>query len=215
MDMIRILDPGPKEADLAVGFFIGIRGSFIDEAQDSAEAFIQAINLELARLRLAPYDEPRELPNVYDGPLFGRSALDHDSARLLVELARRAMAAGSSPQLELLTFNPFRVAYVPRDVSPPVETGFRDQIGGEQYSIWCGSSERLLKEIIACAALFNIPVDDQGLEDVVASRINDYEPLSPGDDADAELADLRTTWPTLHEAARLSVGTGVALCLAG
>jgi hypothetical protein len=54
-----------------------------------------------------------------------------------------------------------------------------------------------------------------GLEDDIARRINAYEPLGDGDAADGAFADLRTTWLTLHEAARLSVVTGVALCLAG
>lgn len=103
---------------VAVGFFIGVRRSFIDEAHDAAEALLSAINIELSRLRLPLYEEPRELPDVYSGPLFGRSALDHDSARLIVELAGRAVQQGRAPQLELLTQNPYRVAYVPRDGHP-------------------------------------------------------------------------------------------------
>lgn len=200
---------------MSVGFFIGIRASFTEEAQDSAEAFLGAINSELLRLCLPPYDEPTELPQVYEGSLFGRSALDHDSARLIVELSRRAVAAQLSPQMQLLTVNPYRVAYVPRDINPPVETGFQDQIAGDLYPIWCGAAGRLHKELVSCASLIGVPLGTQGLDDEIARRINEFEPLADNEKVEAELADLRTTWLTLHEAARLSVRTGVALCLAG
>jgi hypothetical protein len=200
---------------VSVGFFIGVRASFIEEAQQAAEALLDAVNVELTRLGLPLYDEPRELPDVYDDMRFGRSALDHDSARLIIELATRATTARPSPQLELLTQNPYRVVFVPRDFGPPVETEFEDRIGGEMYRIWCGSSLRLWQEALRGAELLGIPLTAGLLQDETARHINEYEPLSAADRGAEELGDLRTTWLTLHEAARLSASTGVALCLAG
>jgi hypothetical protein len=200
---------------VSVGFFIGVRESFTEDAQQAAEALLEAVNAELAHLGLPLYDEPRELPDVYDGALFGRSALDHDSARLIVDLATRATAATPSPQLERLIQNPYRVVFVPREFEVPVETGFEDRIGGEIYRIWCGSSPRLWRETLRSADVFGIPLTAGALKDETARHINEYEALGAGDGRAEELGDLRTTWLTLHEAARLSSTTGVALCLAG
>jgi hypothetical protein len=81
--------------------------------------------------------------------------------------------------------------------------------------IWCGSSPRLWHETLRSAALLGIPLTAGLLEDETARHINEYESLAAEDSGAEELGDLRTTWLTLHEAARLSATTGVALCLAG
>jgi len=66
---------------MSTGLFMGVRGSYIDGAEASAEAFLDAINRALTHRGAAPYLDPPEAPNVYEGHLFGRSQLDHRSSR--------------------------------------------------------------------------------------------------------------------------------------
>src|SRR5437773_1292097 len=96
---------------MSVGCFLGIRASYIDEAQNAASAYLDAVNAALSAIGLPGYTDPADPPNVYDGGLFGRSALDHHSARCLAEFAESAMARGPAPHLGLLATNPYRVAF--------------------------------------------------------------------------------------------------------
>jgi hypothetical protein len=66
---------------MTVGCFLGIRASYIDDAQDAATAYLNAINAILGTVRLRLYTDPDNPPDVYNNGLFGRSALDHHSAR--------------------------------------------------------------------------------------------------------------------------------------
>ncbi len=61
---------------MSIGVFMGIRPSYAEEAQDSAEDYLAAINVALASRGLPPYVEAASPPDVYNGTLFGRSALD-------------------------------------------------------------------------------------------------------------------------------------------
>ena len=116
---------------MSVGCFVGpIRSSYIDEAQDSAASFANRIDLVLRQNGLPGYTEPAVAPDVYNGGLFGRSALDHHSASCLVELAEMAASLGPSPHLGLLAINPYRVAFVPVDFDEPVATGYWERIAG-------------------------------------------------------------------------------------
>ncbi len=116
--------------------------------------------------------------------------------------------------MALLSYNTYRVAFLPLDLTQPIETAYREQILDEKYRIWFGSAVRLLQELIGCAPLLKIPVVNGALADGVADGINEYEALFNGD-SPGDLAELRTTWLLVHEGARLAVSTGVALSLAG
>jgi hypothetical protein len=61
------------ELVMSTGLFIGVRYSYIEEAQASAEAFVDSINHVLLDIGVEPYLDPYEPPNVYTGHLFGRS----------------------------------------------------------------------------------------------------------------------------------------------
>src|SRR5687768_15592422 len=99
---------------MAVGCFIGIGPSYIDSASHVARSYVDAINRGLASRGLPGYGDPPEIPEPYVGPLFGRSALDHESARFLARLGGTPENVGySSPNLALLAANPYRVAFVP------------------------------------------------------------------------------------------------------
>src|SRR5882762_7282670 len=98
---------------MAVGIFVGIRPSYVENAQFLAEAYIYSINNVLATQGLPKYVELVDRPNVYDGTLFGRSALDHDGGRLLAQLGRLARERVDAKHLALLEENPYRVAFVP------------------------------------------------------------------------------------------------------
>lgn len=77
---------------MSTGLFMGVRGSYIDEAQASATAFLEAINGALSDKGIARYVDPQESPNVYKDALFGRSELDHHSSRVLVKIAVWALS---------------------------------------------------------------------------------------------------------------------------
>ena len=199
---------------MSVGFFMGIASSYTDEAQESARALTRAINEALKSQAVPPYSDPAEPPGVYADNLFGRSALDHDSARLLVALAELAVNRAGAVHLALLVENPYRVAFLPVELPAPILTTYSESIAGDDTAISIGSSLALLREVIAVAPLLGIPLKNGVLSDPVAALINDYAALFPGDTPDPN-ADQRTTWLLLHEGARLSIAHRVALSLAG
>jgi hypothetical protein len=193
---------------------MGIRSSFVDGAQDAALSFLDAINRALADRGLLPYLDPAEPPLVYTGHLFGRSALDHHSSRVLADIANLSTSAKGCPNLALIRDNPFRVAFLPIDFSFPLQTGYFEQIGGDHIGIWAGSLPRLQMELSSVASDLGIPLKNGNLTDQVAAAINGFEPLYEGDSA--ELAeDERTAWLTLYEGTRLALEHNVALSLAG
>jgi hypothetical protein len=199
---------------MSVGCFLGIRASYIDEAQDVASAYVAAINAVLRANGLPEYSDPAHTPDVYDGGLFGRSALDHHSASCLAELAEIALGHQPAPHLGLLALNPYRVAFVPVGFEQPLLTHHAETIAGEQLQLWVGSAPRLVAELATTASLLGIPLDDGRLSDETARKINDFAPLYEGDDRSLS-EDERTAWLVLYEGARLAVQHGVALSLAG
>ena len=198
---------------MSVGFFLGIRSSYIDEAQDSAEAYIAAINKALRRRFLPAYEEPAE-PYVYVDTMFGRSALDHDSARSIGALANRVTRQRRAPHFASLDYNCYRVAFVPIDFPEPLDTEFSEKLFGDETFIQVGSSIALFREVLESAALLGVPLENGSLSDATAARISEYEPLFPGDVVDPN-SDLRHTWLLLHEGVRFSVQHSIALSLAG
>jgi hypothetical protein len=199
---------------MSVGFFMGIRPSYMDEARATADAYIAAINKALASAGLGGYVDPETPPNVYDGSRFGRSSLDHHSARCLAALGELALAKGIDGQISVLAANPYRIAFVPVDFPTPLATGHSEGIGGQPTAIPVGSSHALLREVLRLAPHLGITLRGGALDDSLATRIDDMEPLSPDDDG-SQSDDERTAWLLLHEGARLSVSYGVALSLAG
>ena len=108
---------------MSTGLFMGIRSSFVEEAQDAASAFIAAIDRALADRDLPPYLDPAEPPNIYTDHLFGRSALDHHSSRVLVDIANFGSSVQEHPNLGLIRDNPFRVAFLPIRVLSSIANG--------------------------------------------------------------------------------------------
>jgi len=200
---------------MSVGCFVGpVRSSYIDESQDAAASFVAGIDSVLRQNGLPGYSEPAAAPDVYDGGLFGRSALDHHSAGCLVELAEMATRKGHAPHVGLLAVNPYRVTFVPVDFDRPLPTGYWERIAGDQIEIWVGSVPRLLAELAALAPALGIPLTDGQLADEVATQINDFAALYDGDDRSLA-EDQRTAWLLLYEGARLAAQHAVALSLAG
>jgi len=193
---------------------MGVRGSYIDEAQASATAFLDAINGALSDRGIAQYVDPQQSPNVYKDDLFGRSELDHHSSRVLAEIAGLATESKECPNLSLIRDNPYRVTFVPADFARPLPTEHREQIGGSAVQIWVGSLPHLLAELRLLAGKLRIPLANGDLTDEIAIAINAFEPLYEGDST--ELAeDERTAWLALYEGARLALQHNVALTLAG
>ena len=199
---------------MSTGLFIGVRGSYIDGTEASAEAFLDAVNDALTRKGAAPYLDPPQPPNVYRGHLFGRSELDHHSSRVLSEVARLGTQSRDNPNLALIRDNPYRVTFVPVDFAPPSSTKYYERIGGEDTQIWVGSLPRLFTELKQLAAQLGIPLVNGELSDETAAAINDFKPFQHGDSTEL-IEDERTAWLALYEGARLAVEHRVALTLAG
>lgn len=199
---------------MSVGFFMGIHASYTEEAQASATNYIKSINQALKQAKLPQYVEPAESPDVYNDGLFGRSALDHHGAGALMELAEMASERLNAPHLELLTKNPYRVAYLPYDSATPLLTDHTERIFNKVVDLWVGSTPRLLEELIELAPLLGIPLRSGELSDETAEQINDVAPLEEGDDS-KNAEDERSAWLLLFEGARLAVQHQVALSLAG
>ena len=66
---------------MSTGLFLGIRSSYIPEAQASASDFLDAINRVLKSRGFAAYTDPLDPPNVYNGrvahPNFGPPRPNH------------------------------------------------------------------------------------------------------------------------------------------
>jgi hypothetical protein len=199
---------------MAVGFFMGIRPSYVENTRFLAEAYIYSINNVLATQGLPKYVELVDPPNVYDGTLFGRSALDHEGGRLLAQLGRLARERVDAKHLALLEENPYRVAFVPIVFPEPLLTDFKEAIAGEKTRIAVGSLHPLMREVLDVAEVLNIPLRDGVLSDDTAARIRQSEPLVAGDAPDPN-NDHRTTWLVVHEGVRLAISNNVALSLAG
>jgi hypothetical protein len=121
---------------MSTGLFMGVRGSFIDGAEPSAKAFLDAVNHALGDKGFAPYLDPPEPPNVYKGHLFGRSELDHHSSRVFAQIASLGTESRENPNLELIRNNPYRVTFVPTEFTPPALTEYYERICGEAVQIW-------------------------------------------------------------------------------
>jgi len=193
---------------------MGIRSSFVDEAQSSASAFVDAINRVLSERGVSSYADPDDPPNVYAGHLFGRSELDHHSSRVLVKIASLGIASRTSPNLELIRDNPFRLAYVPIDFFPPSPTAYHEQITGKDGRIWVGSLPHLLTELKSLAEDLGIPLTNGDITDETAADINDFKPFNVKDSTEL-IEDDRTAWLAIYEGTRLALQHNVALSLAG
>ncbi len=199
---------------MAVGFFMGIRPSYIESSKILAEAYIYSINNVLVAQGLPKYVEPVEPPDVYNGMMFARSALDHYGGRLLTQLGRLARERVGAKHLTLLKQKPYRVAFLPVTFPEPLLTDFKEAIAGEKMRIAVGSLTPLMREILDAAKILNIPLQDGVLSDDTAAKIINGEPLAAGDVPDPN-NDYRSTWLIVHEGARLAISHNIALSLAG
>ncbi len=193
---------------------MGVRSSFVEEAQDSAAAFLDAINLGLTQQGLPRYTDPTSPPSVYSGRLFGRSALDHHSSRVLVKIAELGVNSRDSPNLALIRDNPFRLTFVSIDFAPPFRSRYQERIAGSPAQIWIGSLPRLQIELQFLATNLRIPMTGGHLRDETAIAINKFESLYDGDSTELSEHE-RTAWLALYEGARLAMDHNVALSLAG
>ena len=113
LEITVVRTTGPKGCVMSVGCFLGIRASYNDEYQVAAASHIAAINAALRENGLPGYADPPDPPDVYDGGLFGRSALDHHGAPSPLRIWMRAAGHGRAPHLGLLAANPYRVRSSP------------------------------------------------------------------------------------------------------
>jgi hypothetical protein len=199
---------------MSTALFMGVRSSFVEGAQASAAAFLDAINLGLSQQGLPHYTDPISPPNVYSGRLFGRSALDHHSSRVLVKIADLGVNSRESPNLALIRDNPFRLTFVPINFSPPFPSRYQEQIVGRAAQIWIGSLPRLQIELQFLATNLRIPMKGGRLSDETAFAINEFKPLYSGDSTELSEHE-RTAWLVLYEGTRLAMSHNAALSLAG
>jgi hypothetical protein len=199
---------------MSTGLFMGVRSSFTEESRGSADALLKEINVVLATDSLPAYVDPDTPPNVYVGHLFGRSALDHHSSRVLVVIAEQATHSKQSPNLALIRDNPYRVVFVPEKLVTPHITQYRERIDGRLVPIWVGSLDGLLEELCWLANGLGIPMINGQISDETAAAINDFKPLSETDTTEL-IEGWRTAWLALYEGARLADANAIALTLAG
>jgi len=197
---------------------MGVQRSFGGETTNgdgicSATAFLDALNRVLVENGLDPYDEPEKQPRVYHGHLFGRSALDHHSPRVLAEIAAMAEAQGPSPNLALIRGNPHRVIFLPRTLPRPLATGNSEKNGGDPVPVWVGALPQLLQELVKLARILGIPVINGRVSDPTAMAINMFRPFHERDSTKV-IESYRTAWLALYEGARLAMENGTALTLA-
>ncbi|MGD0481123.1 MAG: hypothetical protein ABSA42_13195 [Terracidiphilus sp.] len=220
---------------MSTALFMGVRCSYGGEATNGngdcpAAAFLDALNRVLAENGIERYDDPEETPRVYRGHLFGRSALDHHSPRVFLELV--AIAEASAPRsnlaqnqapnliqnqaqnLALIRMNPHRAVFLPRALPKPLATGYCAQNGGEPAAVWAGSLVDLLRELLSLGHELRIPLANGELADETANAINMFRPFHELDSTKL-IENYRTAWLALHEGARLALEHDVALTLAG
>ena len=198
---------------MSTAIFMGVRCSFGGETNGSAAAFLDALNGVLAANGIEPYNDPPEQPRVYRGHLFGRSALDHHSPRVFLELVAMAEAMGPCPNLLLIRKNPHRVMFLPREFLRPLATGYFEKNGGDPLPVWTGFLPQLLAELAGLARDLRIPLAQGRLSDQTAAAINMFRPLHELDSTKL-IESYRTAWLALYEGARLAMENGVALTLA-
>jgi hypothetical protein len=199
---------------MSTGLFMGVRQSYIEEAQPLAQQFIHAMNRALESNGISVYVEPDTPPNIYNGNLFGRSELDHHTSRVLAEVAGIAASLSPSPHLALIRDNPYRVSFVPVDFDLPLQTDYSEQISGTAIPIHVGSLPQLLVELETLAKVLGIPLNESGLSDRDAAAINAWQQFHDGDAAEL-IEDKRTAWLLLYEGTRLAIHHNIALTLAG
>lgn len=192
---------------------MGVQRSFGGNRNGSATDFLDAINRVLGENGLDPYDDPEKQPRVYHGHLFGRSALDHHSPRILREIAAMAEAQGPSPNLALIRENPHRVIFLPRVFPLPLATGYCEKDGGDPVPVWAGSLPQLLQELVKLARTLGIPVINGRVSDQTAFAINMFRPFHERDSTKL-IESYRTAWLALYEGARLAIENRTALSLA-
>jgi len=192
---------------------MGVRCSFSGDENGAETAFLDAMNRVLTENGIEPYVDPLERPCVYHGRLFGRSALDHHSPRVLMELVAKAEELGPCPNLSLIRKNPHRVIFLPRALPEPLATGYFERNGGKRAPVWAGSLAQLLEELTNLGHNLRIPFAKGKLADQTASAINKFRPFHELDSTKL-IESYRPAWLALYEGARLALENHVALMLA-
>jgi hypothetical protein len=198
---------------MSTAIFMGVGCSFGGETSGSATALLDAMNRVLPENGIEPYADPQQPPRVYRGHLFGRSALDHHSPRVFLELVTMAEALGPSPNLALIRKNSPRIVFLPRVLPQPFATGYCEKNGGAPLPVWAGSLPQLLDELVKLARELGIPLLNGKLTDQTADAINMFRPFHELDSTKL-IENHRTAWLALYEGARLAMENGVALTLA-
>lgn len=204
---------------MTTALFMGVHRSFGGETTNGdgtcpVTVFINALNRMLAENGIDAYDDPEQQPRVYQGHLFGRSALDHHSPRVLMEIAAMAEAQGPSPNLALIRQNPHRVIFLPRALPRPLATGYCEKNGNAPVRVWAGSLLQLLEELVRLAPTLRIPLMKGKLSSQTAFAINMFRPFHELDSTKL-IESYRTAWLALYEGARLAMENGTALTLTG
>ena len=143
--------------NMATGFFMGIKESYIPEARKNAQNYIDAINKVLVDNQIGEYLEIENAPDVYNDGFFGQSGLDHHSSSCLAEFAKYAETKIEVHHLKLISLNPYRVAFIPINFEYPFTTDFEEIFWGQdEVKLNVGSSYKLRDELIEVAQWLGI-----------------------------------------------------------
>lgn len=195
---------------MSMGFFMGIRTSFSEAFTDEFAQLMGAVRSALEKKKIAVYNDPSVVPDVYENGLFGRSALDHHSASVLMSLNEIAQGKNISKHLDL---KGDRLIYLPMKFEEPFRVSYGKGFWPLKKIQDIGSLESLLNELCQLGEALGIPFEEGSLSDDKANLINEFKALHDNDVLDyAE--DERTAWLVFYEGARLALKHNVALSVA-
>lgn len=190
-----------------------IKESFAAGYEKDAQEYVKSINDVLRAEELPEYNEPKNVPDVYNDALFGRSELDHHGAQCLHDIGEMGIKNGNDQCLKLISWNPYRVAFLPSDFGYSYRTDFVTQIWDEDVELNFGSAHQLIRELIDIAPELKIEIKNSDLTKEQIILIGDMKTFES--DEENYFTDLRSAWFVLFEGARLAIEQKVALSLAG
>lgn len=193
-----------------MGFFMTVRASYAQGYEREADQLLDALRQALHKRGLPDYIDPTPPPNVYNGSLFGRSALDHHSASVLCKLNDFATNHGIGGQFSL---RGDRAIHLPFDFPDKLPVRYGKGLSFFKKVQDFGSLPQLVVALRQLAPHLGIPLENGEVQDDVVQKINDFAPLYESDSC--ELAeDERTAWLVMYEGARLAQKHRVALTCA-
>lgn len=192
---------------MSIGFFFGVANTYPHNHQERATTFVDAINRTLEASGLPPYEDSSHNPGAGG---IGRSSLDHLGAGALARFFRFACDHGLAHAFQCS--GDYDV-FLPLSFEAPLRVPHGRFLFFARH-VKVGSVPVLLRALNSLAPALGIPIEHDTVDDLIASSINDFQPLGSDDDPDdVTLEHLRPAWLLYHEAGHLALSRKTALVL--